>query len=202
MNVYDFDETIYIGDAEVHFFNFYFERFGSFPWKFIYLLFEFLPMIRVIGKTRAREIQYKLLKNIPDIDAFLEEFWERNEKNGMEWYKDAQRPDDVIASGTPEFILMPYIRKLGMEDRLVATDMDPYTGKVNGRFYVMEEKLAAFKRKFPGQKVDCFSSDSWSDHFFAEFAEHAYVVDRQRVRHEWNQYFAEHPEKRFLRYHL
>jgi hypothetical protein len=202
MNVYDFDGTIYVGDTELSFFELIFEKMGTFPWKFNYKLNEWLAAKRIIRKTKAREREYCFLKRIKNLDELMEEYWKRNEKNVLDWYFKVRRPDDVIASGTPAFILEPYIKKLGLEGRLVATDMDPKTGKVKGRFCVMDEKLEAFKRQFPGEKIENFYSDSWNDRFLAEYAEHSFAIDKDYQQHDWEEYFDQHPEKQIVPYNL
>ena len=202
MNVYDWDKTVFDGDAEDYFFAYIF-RDGKYPWHhLVYDVMEWMCGHKIIGKTAARTAMYRVLKKIDDIDATLEAYWDEHEKYVLDWYRKAMRPDDVIASGTPAFILEPYIKKLGLEGRLVATDMDPKTGKVKGRFCVMDEKLEAFKRQFPGEKIENFYSDSWNDRFLAEYAEHSFAIDKDYQQHDWEEYFDQHPEKQIVPYNL
>lgn len=196
MNVYDFDKTIFWGDTEDRFFAYIFEKRPDlwfykwnhhiwekvFNWKFIE------------NKTLIREIQYSVLRKIDDVDAMLEAYWEENACHMMKWYDSVKRPDDVIATGTPAFIMEPIMRRLGLTE-MVATDMDKKTGKINGIFAVYGYKVDEFKKKYSLDDIDEFYSDAWSDHYLAEYAKKAYVVHDNEQITEWNEYFATHPKK-------
>ena len=196
MNVYDFDKTIFWGDTEDRFFAYIFEKRPDlwfykwnhhiwekvFNWKFIE------------NKTLIREIQYSVLRKIDDVDAMLEAYWEENACHMMKWYDSVKRPDDVIATGTPAFIMEPIMRRLGLTE-MVATDMDKKTGKINGIFAVYGYKVDEFKKKYSLDDIDEFYSDAWSDHYLAEYAKKAYVVHDNEQITEWNEYFSTHPKK-------
>lgn len=196
MNVYDFDKTIFWGDTEDRFFAYIFEKRPDlwfykwnhhiwekvFNWKFIE------------NKTLIREIQYSVLRKIDDVDAMLEAYWEENACHMMKWYDSVKRPDDVIATGTPAFIMEPIMRRLGLTE-MVATDMDKKTGKINGIFAVYGYKVDEFKKKYSLDDIDEFYSDAWSDHYLAEYAKKAYVVHDNEQITEWNEYFTTHPKK-------
>ncbi len=201
MNVYDFDETVFKGDTEVYFFNYMFRRIGAFPWKLNYRFYEWISNHKMMRKTKAREKCYRILRAVDDIDAVLEDFWDEHEKYLLDWYLKAKRPDDVIASGTPAFLMIPIVKRLGLTE-LIATDMDKHTGKVNGNYVVLQEKVTEFRKKFPGQTIDNFYSDSWTDHFLAEIAVHAYAMDEKYEPQDWDAYFDAHPEKKKVRYNL
>lgn len=196
MNVYDFDKTIFWGDTEDRFFEYIFEKRPDlwfykwnhhiwekvFNWKFIE------------NKTLIREIQYSVLRKLDDVDAMLEAYWEENACHMMTWYDSVKRPDDVIATGTPAFIMEPIMRRLGLT-RLVATDMDRKTGKINGIFAIYGYKVDEFKKQFSLDEIDEFYSDAWSDHYLAQYAKKAYVVHDDQQITEWNEYFTTHPKK-------
>ena len=201
MNVYDFDETVFKGDTEVYFFRYMFRLLGPFPWKLNYDFHEWISNHKLMRKTKAREMGYRLLRVVPDIDAVLEDFWDEHEKYLLDWYLKAKKPDDVIASGTPAFLMIPIVKRLGLTE-LIATDMDKHTGKVNGNYVVLQEKVTEFRKKYPGQVIDNFYSDSWTDHYLAEIAEHAFAMDEKYEPHDWNAYFDAHPEKKVVRYNL
>lgn len=193
MNVYDFDKTIFVGDTEDRFFEFMFKKKGFRHYKIAFKLYDIMNKMHLITKTRSRELQYRFLKDIDDLDATLTAYWAEIEQYMMPWYNDVKRDDDVIASGTPRFILEPIVKKLGIGG-LVATEMDPKTGKIDGDFAIGEFKPVNFKNQYGLDCIDKFYSDAYSDHYLAEYAKEAYVVHDDQQITEWNEYFAAHPE--------
>lgn len=194
MNVYDFDETIFTGDTEDRFFSFMFAKKGFRHYKISWHFYNLLWKMHIITKTRSREGQYIFLKDIKDLDKTVAEYWNEIEKYMKPWYNDYKCPDDVIASGTPRFILEPIVEKLGIGG-LVATEMDPKTGKIDGDFAIGEFKLVNFKKQYGLDCIDKFYSDAYSDHYLAQYAKESYIVHGENdERTEWNEYFKAHPE--------
>lgn len=194
MNVYDFDETLFTGDTEDRFFEFMFKKKGFRHYKINFKFYDTLYKMHIITKTKSREGQYRFLKDITDLDATLKEYWSEIEQYMKPWYNDVKRDDDVIASGTPGFLLEPIMKKLGLTG-LVATKMDPKTGKIDGDFAVGEFKIVNFGEKYPLDSIDKFYSDAYSDHYLADIAKEAYVIHDDDQCTEWNAYFKAHPKK-------
>lgn len=193
MNVYDFDKTIFVGDSEDRFFEFMFKKKGFRHYKVSFKIYDMMHKMHIVTKTRSRELQYQFLAKIEDLDATLEEYWAEVEQYMMPWYNDVKQDDDVIASGTPRFLLEPIMKKLGLTG-LVATEMDPKTGKIDGDFAIGEFKVVNFKNQLGLDCIDKFYSDAYSDHFLAEHAKEAYVVHDDCQITEWNEYFKAHPD--------
>ncbi|MDD6062195.1 MAG: HAD family hydrolase [Oscillospiraceae bacterium] len=193
MNVYDFDKTIFVGDTEDRFFEFMFQKKGFRHYKVAFKIYDLMNKMHLITKTRSRELQYRFLRDIDDLDATLKAYWAEIEQYMMPWYFEAKRDDDVIASGTPRFILEPIVQKLGIGG-LVATEMDPKTGKIDGDFAIGEFKVVNFKNQYGLDCIDKFYSDAYSDHYLAEYAKEAYVVHDDQQITEWNEWFNAHPE--------
>ena len=199
MNVYDFDKTVFDGDSEDYFFAWIY-RDGKLPWNhFVYIVSEWLCAHKIISKTLARTMMYRVLKKFDDIDGLLEAYWDEHEKYMLPWYAEVQREDDVIATGTPRFLMEPMMRRLHIK-YLVATEMDKHTGAIDGLFLGADLKVPAFYRLFPDGKIDRFYSDTWSDHFLADIAKEAYVLHDGYQISEWNSYFDQHPEKKVIPY--
>lgn len=195
MNVYDFDKTVFTGDSEDYFFAFLFRKPG-FLWDRVrYTWYETLYRCKLISKTHSRQAEYRILRKIKNLETVLTDYWDQHEKYMKPWYIAAKRPDDVIASATPRFIMEPIMERLGLTG-LVATDMDPHTGKINGEFAAGPFKVEQFRKQFSLDEIDAFYSDAYSDHFLAEYAKVAYVVhgDNDEIT-EWNAYFAAHKKK-------
>ncbi len=194
MNVYDFDETIFTGDSEDYFFAYLFKKPGFFWDQVRYRWYELLFKCKLVSKTKAREAEYSLLRKIDDLDGLLADYWDQHERHMKSWYAAVKRPDDVIASATPRFLMEPIVARLGLT-RLVATEMDPRTGKIHGEFAAGPYKVDQFRKQFSLDEIDEFYSDAYSDHFLAEYAKRAYVVHGDGERTEWNAYFATHKKK-------
>ena len=197
MNVYDFDETIFEGDCEERFFK-YLSGFDGFRLTRVkFRFFEVLSKsLKLMSRTTARQIQYKFLKRIDDIDSFVEKYWDTVEKYMKPWYLEVKKEDDIIASGTPEFLIRPMVSRLGLTG-LVATDMNKKTGKITGFFAVGPYKLEYFEKEFDSNNIDKFYSDAYSDHFLADKAKHAYFIygKNHDQMTDWNEYFKTHAKK-------
>ena len=193
MNVYDFDETIFTGDSEDRFFEFMFAKKGFKHYKIFWQFWNRLWKLHIVPKTVSREHQYKFLKDIKDLDATLEEYWDEVEKYMKPWYNEVKKDDDMIASGTPRFLLEPMLKRLGLKN-LVATEMDSKTGKIDGDFAIDKYKLVNFLKDWPEDSIDKFYSDAYTDHFLADIAKEAYVIHDGEQFTEWKQYCKEHPE--------
>lgn len=194
MNVYDFDKTIFVGDAEERFFDFMFKKKGFRHYKILFKIYDLMHKTHMVTKTRSRELQYRFLKDIDDIDATVKAYWDEVEKYMMPWYETAKLPDDVIASGTPRFLLEPIVEKLQIGG-LVATEMDTKTGKIDGDFAIGEFKVVNFRNQYGLDCIDKFYSDAYSDHYLAAYAKEAYIVHEDQTITEWNEWFKAHPEE-------
>ena len=198
MNVYDFDETIFTGDSEDRFFEFMFQKKGYRRYKINFKIFDCLYKAHIITKTKAREHQYSFLKKIDSegkLDEYLKAYWDHVMQYMKPWYNDVKKADDIIASGTPRFLLVPAMERLGLTN-LVATEMDCRTGKIDGYFAVGQYKIVNFKNQFGVDCIDNFYSDAYSDHYVADYAKHAYVLHDDDQITEWNEFFEAHPDKK------
>lgn len=188
MNVYDFDKTIFSGDCEDYFFEWFFKRHRWPLYHLNYKFYELLFKCGLIGKTRSREKEYRFLRKVEDLDQVLERYWDAHARHMMAWYLEVKEPTDVIATGSPRFLMEPMIRRLGLTE-LVATDMDRHTGRIRGEFAIKQYKLQAFMQRYHTEDIDNFYSDSFDDNYLAQCAKHAYAVHDGDRRTEWNTYF-------------
>ena len=176
MNVYDFDETILKGDTERYFFAWIFKKFPNLlKFHSEYLFYLTVQNMGLITIDDSRPHMYKFLCEIENVDEIVEKFWDEHERYVKKWYLATQREDDVIVSASPEFLLLPICRRLGVK-HLIASHMDKKTGKLLGKFNYAEQKVIRFKEVFGDAKIDCFFSDSESDRFIARLADKAIKV--------------------------
>lgn len=175
MNVYDFDKTIYAGDSTVDFFKYSLKKNPG--------IIKFMPgqisgvvkyAFKKIDKTQMKERFFCFLNEI-DAENLVNEFWEINNIKIYKWYTDQMRKDDIIISASPEFLLKPICGKLGIEN-LIASKVDPGTGKFSGENCRGEEKVRRLKAEFDIDRIDEFYSDSVSDLPLAKIADKAFLI--------------------------
>ena len=175
MDVYDFDGTLYEGDSTADFLAFCVRRHPS--------LVRFLPRtgltafaclgLRLVDKTRFKSVLYRFLAHLPDVEREVREFWRANEHKV---HGPCQpKPGDLIISAGPEFLLRSVCESRGW--KLIASQVDPHTGRVLGPNCSGPEKVARFRARFPDQEVMCFFSDSRNDDPMAELAHDARMVN-------------------------
>lgn len=182
MNIYDFDKTIYDGDSTAAFIKY---CAGRYPKAFVTALptlGAFIKyVLRISTKTQFKERMYAFLRYIPDVDAAVEDFWDSREENIFEYYQKQKSPDDIIISASPEFLLTPICKRLGVR-RLIASRVDKHTGKYTGENCWGAEKVKRLSEKYGISHCDKFYSDSKSDTPLAEIADEAFIVCRNELK--------------------
>lgn len=186
MNVYDFDKTIYDGDSTRRFYFFALKRYPKIALLLPYQGIMAVPFaLHLMKKTDFKERFYKFLRLIPDIDTAVNEFWMQNEKRIKKFYHSRKMHSDLIISASPEFLLEPICRKLGVS--LIASRVDKHTGKYMGLNCYGEEKVNRFLERFPYDRIKYFYSDSLSDAPLAMLAKKSYIVKGERLI-EWHRF--------------
>ncbi|MBE7025730.1 MAG: polysaccharide biosynthesis protein GtrA [Ruminococcaceae bacterium] len=187
MFAYDFDETIYDGDSTR---DFYFYCLKKYPrilldlpiqgWHFLFFALGLRP------KTAFKEQFYRFFRRIPDMDKAVSAFWEQNFDKIKDWYLKQKRPDDVIISASPAFLLEIPCQRLGITPP-IASRVDKHTGKYTGENCYGEEKPSRFTAQYPDSKIEAFFSDSLSDTPMAQMAEESFIV-KGETRIPWKTY--------------
>ncbi len=182
MNTYDFDKTIFYPDSSACFYRFCLLRYPR-------ALFPTLPeSLRMaldyrLGNCSAKELKQQLfsfLAALPDVDEAVSRFWRRNEEKIGSWYLAQKQDDDLIISASPAFLLQPICDKLGVS--LIATEMDRYSGRIQGKNCHDREKVLRFRALYPDAHTERFYSDSLSDSPMANIADRAFLVKKGRLK--------------------
>lgn len=185
MNVYDFDQTIFFPDSSYCFVKYCLRHYPR-------AVLRALPATLLSGlqyavskaDTKAlKESVFSFLPYLDNIDQIVQEFWEEHRANLCSWYLEQKRPDDLIISASPDFLLRPIAEELQVQ--LIATNMDRHTGRIIGNNCHDEEKIRRFLKVFPHEEVDCFFSDSLSDSPMAWFAQKAFLVQDGKTLVPW-----------------
>ena len=111
------------------------------------------------------------------IDAveMAERFWDENIAKIRNWYKSLQKHDDLVITASPEFLIKPICRRLGIQN-LIASEVDPKTGKTLGRNCRDWEKVKRYRREYGDTPIEEFYSDSYADSPLARMAAKAHMV--------------------------
>ncbi len=185
MNVYDFDGTIYYPDCAVSFALWCVRKHPS-------LIFTYLPkaLVTIIGHGIGKVPRYVMertffsfLCKVKDFDEQIESFWDKHEKNISDWYLAQKRPDDLIISASPNCIIEPIARRLGV--KYIASEYDRDVGAFVDNLMLAREKAAyIFDQGFPD--IENFYSDSLADTPLALCAEKAHLItNKARTVNDW-----------------
>ena len=183
MNVYDFDQTIYYPDSSYDFVMYCLRHYPR-------AVLHALPGTAITGlqalrkKAETKELKEQVFSFLPyldDVEQIVADFWATHREKLQGWYLEQMREDDLVISASPRFLLEPICRELGVS--LIATEMEPYTGKIHGANCHDEEKVRRFREEYPDAQIEGFYSDSYSDEPMARIAERAYLVKNgERIR--------------------
>ncbi len=180
MNVYDFDGTIYKGDSTLDFYLFILFRHPSALFDIPAALSSFIKYkFRLCTKKEFKQTFFSFLRRIPEIDSEVAYFWSKNKRKIKDFYRKRQKPDDLIISASPEFLLAPVCRNL------IASKVDPKTGIFHGENCRGTEKVRRFQVAYGNDiRIENFYSDSLSDAPLAELSERAFTVKGNKIT-EW-----------------
>ena len=175
MNVYDFDGTIFYSDCSIGFALWCMRRHPS-------LWFTYLPGMlgslikHKMGKLPNYQLQRRMfsyLTMIDDFDIQIERYWDKYENRISAWYLAQKRPDDLIISASPDCIIGPIAKRLGVN--YMATEYDREYGVfTNNLMYAKEKAKYIIDHGFP--LIENFYSDSLADTPLALCAEKAHLV--------------------------
>ena len=115
------------------------------------------------------------------VDAAVDAFWAKNFRRVKPWYPAAHRPDDVVISASPEFLIRPACDALGIR-HVMASPVDRHTGAFHGLNCHGAEKVRRFREVWPDAIVENFYSDSHSDDPIAAIDEKAWMVKGERIQ--------------------
>ncbi len=185
MNVYDFDNTVFTPDSSLCFIRYCARRYPrAVSCAVLPSLIQFFIYLKD-GRRDAKKLKeslFSFLNRIDNVEQLVIDFWDIHFKQIEPWYLEQKEADDLIISASPEFLLQPAADKLGVQ--LIATHMDPYSGKIIGLNCHDTEKVRRFLAVYNKDDVDAFYSDSLSDEPMAKLAKNAFLVHEHECS-EW-----------------
>ncbi len=178
MNGYDFDKTIYKGDC---FIDFYFFCLLRRPFLIIMLPFQLLFMLFTFYNRKYIKQSFAIyLLILPSKQYLVKEFWNVKIAKIQKWYLAQRKPDDVIISASPRFILEEIARRLHVKT-LICTEMNMHTGYIKGKNCWGEEKVNRFRQNFSDLTLESFYSDSKSDLPMMKISKVGYLVKKHSI---------------------
>ena len=110
---------------------------------------------------------------IDDFDVQIEKYWDKYEKKISAWYLAQKKDDDLIISASPDCIIGPIAKRLGV--RYMATEYNREFGVfTNNLMYAKEKARYIIDHGIP--VIDNFYSDSLADTPIALCSEKAHLV--------------------------
>lgn len=181
MNVYDFDGTIYTGDSTADFYRHCLKKHPAVLKSVPRMIIAFiLYILNIFSKTKFKETMYRFLRYVPDIDSELDIFWQENIAKIKQYYYKTHQDSDIVISASPEFLLRPICERLGIKT-LIASRVNPHTGKYEGINCRDTEKVRRLYEFDETAEIDEFYSDSLADEPLAKLAKTAYIVRGDRI---------------------
>ena len=176
MNVFDFDNTIYRGDSTADFILYNIKKQ---PFLSVYVLrfacaYCFYKL-HLTSKTGAKQVLFRMFRRIPSMEDRLRDFWMEHMCNIKSWYPGIHRDDDVVISASPEFLVLPACRALGISS-VMGSPVDMHSGAYTGLNCSGSEKILRFRERYPDVAIENFFSDSLSDSPMAGISQQAYLV--------------------------
>ena len=184
MNVFDFDNTIYDGE--------------SFVDLFIMVLGKDLSLLRYVPTMVSGVVQYKTgtlrletaleryskpfedyIATLSDLDALVDEFWDKHMHKIKPFYEDVRSNDDLVISASPQIVIDEVCRRLGIK-RCIGTQINRETGKL-GRVCFRENKIAAFREAYPDARIDTLYTDSMHDKPLMDISDSVYFVKGNKI---------------------
>ena len=181
MNVYDFDKTVFYPDSSCTFFLYCLRKHTG----AVLRVFPGIVAASVryaFGRISTKALKEKLfafLPNLKDAQKTVVQFWDDNAFRIGDWYLKQKRPDDLIISASPAFLVSEAGRRLGVE--VIATRMDIRSGRIEGENCHDSEKVRRFRELYPDAEISEFYSDSLSDAPMARLAAKAFLMNKGKL---------------------
>ncbi len=181
VNVYDFDHTIYHGDASLDFIIYCMRRKPR-TWRRLPL--SGIAVVKYVfaraTRKQVKQAAFAFLRDMTDLDTVVQNFWDTHESKIKPWYLERKHSSDLIVSASPEFLLRPIAERLGIAPP-IATLMDTRTGQIIGKNCRADEKVRRLRAYDPSIEIANCYSDSPSDLPLLKLADKAYMVKKHTL---------------------
>ena len=182
MNVYGFDSTIYDGEAIIDFLMFCVKKDVSLT-KYIPIATRAVMLYKMnklpIEKLYELidQMTSKVIKNKEQADLLVEEFWLHHKHKLNKYFLDRMSSDDVIITASPRILIESISNELKTSN-IICSELNLETGKFDFLCFG-ENKLLAFKERYPSAIIDEFYTVSMSDSSLIEISKKAFLVKKK-----------------------
>jgi len=184
MNVYDFDNTIYDGESVLDFFLFCLKK------KKILIMYLplaiytlFLYKLRFLSIEKLYDLVGKMssvvIDNQKNADSFVQEFWAKNSYKLKPYFLNILKSEDVIITSSPNILIEGIANKLKTKN-IISSQFNLKTGTFDFACF-RENKLLAFKEKYPNVIINEFYTDSLNDMPLIKISKKAYIVKKNKA---------------------
>lgn len=184
VNVYDFDNTIYDGESLVDLILYYIPR-DPRIWRYLPQLIRiaFRDRFRLFTVEEAVRAYAGFLEGyyvkLSSLEEDVVRFWNRHEHKIKPFYEKQRRADDIIVSGSTDFLLAEIMKRMGIT-RYIGSSIDPRTGKFT-RLCFLENKVKLFQEQYPNVQIANFYTDSMNDRAMMDISIHVFLVKKNQV---------------------
>lgn len=184
MNVYDFDNTIYDGESIIDFFMFCIKKDISLS-KYIPLATHTVMLYKMnllpIEKLYelANQMSSIIVKNKEQANSLVKEFWSLNKHKLKKYFLDKINSDDIILTASPRILISGILDELKTKN-IICSEINLETGKFEFLCF-RENKVVAFKQKYPNASIEEFYTDSLNDLPIIKLANKSYLVKKKEL---------------------
>ena len=184
MNVYDFDNTLYDGETLVDFIVYYIKH-DYRIWKYIpkLLVIYFKDVCHLFTVEQAIKEYASFLEGyyttVDNVEETVVKFWDKNQHKIKPFYEQIRKDDDIVVSGTTDFILDEIMKRMGIKN-YVGSSIDKKTGKFT-RLCFLENKVKIFNELYPNAEIDNFYTDSMNDKAMMDISKHVFFVKGNKI---------------------
>ncbi|MCR4615014.1 MAG: haloacid dehalogenase-like hydrolase [Clostridiales bacterium] len=185
MNVFDFDNTIYDGESAVDMFKLFMKHHPA--------LIKYTPnVVRAVVNYKRGKISIddvfkdyggfieEIWQSMDDVEEILtKEFWQKNGKKIRPFYKDIHTDNDIVVSASPELLLREQCLRMGIKD-CIGSQMDLESKKIIFPCF-RENKVKAFRMKYPDEVIENFYTDSHNDKAMMDISKNVYLVKKEKI---------------------
>ncbi len=184
MNVYDFDNTIYRGESGIDLFLYYLRRdpklLSAVPWAVSCITkYKATKMTLDDAMKNYSSVIEDYCKTIEDIDGDIQRFWDKNSRKIKSFYLKQRKDDDIVISACVDVVLAEICNRLNIKN-FVGSQVD-MKSRTLVSFCYRENKVKAFKEKYPDAVIDNFYTDSFNDQPMIDLAQNAYLVKGDKI---------------------
>ncbi|MCR4645739.1 MAG: haloacid dehalogenase-like hydrolase [Oscillospiraceae bacterium] len=185
MNVFDFDNTLYHGESVVDFALFML-RHNKQIYTWLPTIFWYLMMYKLCLVTKEQmerklnEFLKVLISDDYDLHTMVKAFWKENAHKLDPAMLRRIRPEDVILTASPDFMMNVIGKRLGTTHILCSVVDIPTKTILYLNFGT--NKVKRFRKLYRNTQVRRFYTDSYNDQAMIDLAQTAYLVENGKVK--------------------